>query len=289
LDVYQRTPAWTTPRMDHAYPDHVKRLFRRFPWMQRLDRKSVQAYMEIGAIAMTKRRWMLAPFKAIGRRRINKAIKDPALRGAVTPTDEFGCKRVMVTDDWYPTLAKPKVHVVSGGVKEITAGGIIGGDGVERPADVLILATGFQSHDFVAPMEIYGVAGQPLAEEWAETPKAYLGLSVPAFPNMFLLYGPNTNGGTGSIVFTIEAGMRHVLAALADLERSGRRTIEIRRDVADGFHRDVKEALKGTVWTAGCGNWYLDANGHSPNQWPWTWGTYARRTRKLERDAYVMG
>jgi cation diffusion facilitator CzcD-associated flavoprotein CzcO len=289
LDVYQRTPGWTMPRMDHAYPDRVKRLFRRFPWMQRLDRFSVQAYMEIGAIAMTRRRWMLAPFKAIGRRRINKAIKDPELRRAVTPTDEFGCKRVMVTDEWYPTLAKPKVQLIRGGVKEITPTGIIGGDGVERPADVLILATGFHSHDFVAPMEIYGVDGRSLAEEWAETPKAYLGLSVPAFPNMFLLYGPNTNGGTGSVIFTIEAGMRHVLAALADLERVGQRTIEIRRDVAEKFHRDLKDALEGTVWTAGCGNWYVDANGHSPNQWPWTWGTYARRTRKLERDAYLTG
>ena len=104
---------------------------------------------------------------------------------------------------------------------------------------------------------------------------------------MFLLYGPNTNGGTGSIVFTIEAGMRHVLAALAELERTGKRRIEVRREVADEFHREVREALAGTVWI-GCGNWYLDANGHSPNQWPWRWGTYTRRTRKLKSDAYLL-
>jgi hypothetical protein len=104
---------------------------------------------------------------------------------------------------------------------------------------------------------------------------------------MFLLYGPNTNGGTGSIIFTIEAGMRHVLAALEGLESTGKRRIEVRRDVADHFHREVREALKGTVWL-GCGNWYLDANGHSPNQWPWTWGAYTRRTEKLEPGAYVL-
>ena len=287
VDVYQRSPGWTIPRMDYEYSDRAKRLFRRFPWLQQLDRKSVQAFMEIGAIAMTRRQWMLGPFKAIGRRRIRKAIQDPALRQAVTPTDEFGCKRVMVTDDWYPTLAKPGVRLITGGIEQITPTGVIGGDGIERPADVLILATGFQSHDFVAPMEITGVGGRALAEEWAETPKAYLGLSVPAFPNMFLLYGPNTNGGTGSIVFTIEAGMRHVLAALAELERTGKRRIEVRREVADEFHREVREALAGTVWI-GCGNWYLDANGHSPNQWPWRWGTYTRRTRKLKSDAYLL-
>jgi cation diffusion facilitator CzcD-associated flavoprotein CzcO len=288
VDVYQRTPAWTMARMDHEYSERAKRLFRRFPWLQRLDRKSVQGFMEIGAIAMTRRQWMLGPFKAIGRRRIRKAIKDPALRRAVTPTDQYGCKRVMVTDDWYPTLAKPKVQLIEGGVRQVTKTGVIGGDGIEREADVLILATGFQSHDFVAPMEIHGVGGKPLAEEWAETAKAYLGLSVPSFPNMFLLYGPNTNGGTGSVVFTIEAGMRHVLAALTELERTGSRRIEVRREVADEFHSEVKEALAGTVWT-GCGNWYLDANGHSPNQWPWRWGTYARRTRELKPGAYSVG
>jgi cation diffusion facilitator CzcD-associated flavoprotein CzcO len=288
VDVYQRSPGWTMPRMNFDYSAGAKRRFRRHPWLQRLDRRVVQATMEIGAVAMTRRQWLLGPFKALGRRRINKAIADPVLREAVTPRDEFGCKRVMVTDDWYPTLAKPGVRLIPGGVERITPTGIVGGDGVERPADVLVLATGFQSHDFVAPMEIRGVDGRSLADEWAETPKAYLGLSVPAFPNMFLLYGPNTNGGTGSVVFTVEAGMSHVLAALAELDRLSERRIEVRRDVADEFHREVKKALVGTVWT-GCGNWYLDANGHSPNQWPWTWGTYARRTRRLERGAYRVG
>ena len=288
LDVYQRSPGWTMPRMDYEYSDRAKRLFRRFPLLQRLDRKSVQAIMEFGAIGMTRRKWMLTPLKALGRKRIRDAIVDPALQEALIPKDEFGCKRVMVSDDWYPALAKPNVRVITGGVERITPQGVVGGDGVERPADVLVLATGFKSHDFVAPMEIRGAGGRRLADEWAETPKAYLGLSVPAFPNMFLLYGPNTNGGTGSVVFTVEAGMTHVLAALAELKRTGTRTIEVRREVAEDFHREIKQALPNTVWT-GCGNWYLDDSGHSPNQWPWRWATYTRRTRQLEPGAYLVG
>jgi cation diffusion facilitator CzcD-associated flavoprotein CzcO len=288
LDVYQRSPGWTMPRMDYEYSDRAKRLFRRYPLLQRLDRKSVQAFMEFGAIGMTRRKWMLAPLKALGRKRIRDAIADPALQSALTPKDEFGCKRVMVSDDWYPALAKPNVSVITGGVERITPQGVVGGDGVERPADVLVLATGFKSHDFVAPMEIRGVGGRALADEWAETPKAYLGLSVPEFPNMFLLYGPNTNGGTGSVVFIVEAGMTHVLAALAELKRTGTRTIEVRREVAEDFHREIKQALPNTVWT-GCGNWYLDDSGHSPNQWPWRWATYTRRTRQLEPGAYLVG
>jgi cation diffusion facilitator CzcD-associated flavoprotein CzcO len=288
VDVYQRSPGWTMPRMDYEYSDRAKRLFRRFPILQRLDRKSVQAFMEFGAIGMTRRKWMLAPLKALGRKRIRDAIVDPALQEALIPKDEFGCKRVMVSDDWYPALAKPNVRVITGGVERITPQGVVGRDGVERPADVLVLATGFKSHDFVAPMEIRGVSGRSLADEWADTPKAYLGLSVPAFPNMFLLYGPNTNGGTGSVVFTVEAGMTHVLAALAELKRTGTRTIEVRRDVAEDFHREIKQAMPNTVWT-GCGNWYLDDSGHSPNQWPWRWATYTRRTRQLEPGAYLVG
>jgi cation diffusion facilitator CzcD-associated flavoprotein CzcO len=288
LDVYQRSPGWTMPRMDFEYSDRAKRLFRRFPMLQRIDRKSVQAIMEFGAIGMTRRKWLLTPLKALGRKRIRDAIADPALQEALTPKDEFGCKRVMVSDDWYRALAKPNVGVITGGVERITAQGVVGGDGVERPADVLVLATGFKSHDFVAPMEIRGVGGCRLADEWAETPKAYLGLSVPGFPNMFLLYGPNTNGGTGSVVFIVEAGMTHVLAALAELKRTGTRTIEVRREIADDFHREVKQALPDTVWT-GCGNWYLDESGHSPNQWPWRWATYTRRTRQLEPGAYLVG
>ena len=288
VDVYQRSPGWTMPRIDHEYSERAKRLFRRFPALQRLDRLSVQATMEFGAIGMTRRKWLLTPLKALGRKRIRDAIVDPALQEALTPKDEFGCKRVMVTDDWYPALAKPNVQVITGGVQRITPQGVVGGDGVERQAEVLVLATGFKSHDFVAPMEIRGVGGRRLADEWAETPKAYLGLSVPAFPNMFLLYGPNTNGGTGSVVFIVEAGMTHVLAALAEMKRTGTRTIEVRRQVADDFHNEVRQALPDTVWS-GCGNWYLDENGHSPNQWPWRWGAYTRRTRGLEPGAYLVG
>ena len=163
--------------------------------------------MDLGAAGMTRHRWMLAPFRAAGRRQINKAIQDPELIRKVTPTDEVGCKRLMLTDDWYPTLTKPNVELVTDRIDEVTATGIRTGDGAERPADVLVLATGFKTHGFVAPMEITGAEGRTLAEEWAGVPRAYLGMSVPGFPNMFLLYGPNTNGGTGSVIYTIEAGM----------------------------------------------------------------------------------
>jgi len=288
VDVYQRSPGWTFPKMDFPYSERTQRLFERFPILQRLDRASVFYFQELAAAGMTKHRWLLPAFRAISRRRIDKAISDPGLRRKVTPTDEIGCKRIMLTDEWYPTLTKPNVELITDRIAEVTPAGIRTQDGGERAADVLVLATGFATHGFVAPMEIAGAGGRRLSEAWAEVPRAYLGLSVPGFPNMFLLYGPNTNGGSGSVVNTIESGMNHVIAALRELDRAEARRIEVSRAAAERFDRELRAALAGTVWHSGCTNWYVDENGHDPNQWPWLWTTYRRRTERLEPDAYEL-
>ncbi len=288
VDVYQRSPGWTFPKMDFAYKERTKRLFERFPILQRLDRAAIMGFQELGAAAMTRYRWLLRPFRAIGRRQIEKAIADPELRRKVTPTDEIGCKRIMLTDEWYPTLTKPNVEVVTERIEGITPTGIRLAGGAERPADVLVLATGFKTHGFVAPMEIAGADGRTLADEWADVPRAYLGTSVPGFPNMFLLYGPNTNGGTGSVIYTIEAGMGHVLAALRELDRAEARRIEVRPQAAEEFDRELRAALAQTVWHTGCTNWYLDENGNDPNQWPWLWRNYRRRAASIEPGAYEL-
>jgi len=289
IDVYQRSPGWTIARMDFAYRERTKRLLQRFPVLQRLDRASIFAFHEFAAAAMTSKAWLRPVLRAMTRIQIRRLVKDPELRRKVTPTDEVGCKRIMLTDDWYPTLAQRNVELITERVAEVTAGGIRTADGIERPADVLVLATGFQTHGFVAPMEVVGADGRTLADAWAGLPRAYLGLSVPRFPNMFLLYGPNTNGGSGSVLYTLECGIAHVLAALTELERAGARTIEVRRDAAEAFDRELREALRQTVWHTGCHSWYVDENGNDPNQWPWLWSTYRRRTATISPGAYALG
>jgi cation diffusion facilitator CzcD-associated flavoprotein CzcO len=195
---------------------------------------------------------------------------------------------MMLTDDWYPTLTKPNVDLITDRIVEVTPTGIRTQDGRERPADVLVLATGFQSHAFVAPMEVVGAAGRTLAQEWAPVARAFLGMSVPGFPNLFLLYGPNTNGGTGSVIYTLEAGMGHVIAALRELDRADARRIEVRRAAVEEFNRELRAALAGTVWHTGCTSWYLDENGNDPNQWPWLWSTYRRRTARIAPGTYEL-
>jgi cation diffusion facilitator CzcD-associated flavoprotein CzcO len=288
VDVYQRSPGWTVPKMDFAYSPRAQAFFKRFPRLRRLDRAAAFVSNELLAAAMIRNGRLLPAFRAAGRRRIEAAIDDPELRRKVTPDDEFGCKRLLLTDDWYPTLAEPNVELVTGRIEAVTPTGVRDATGVERAADVLVLATGFASHDFVAPMEIAGRDGRRLAEEWAEVARAYLGLSVPGFPNMFLLYGPNTNGGTGSVVYTLESGIGHVLAALRELEDAEASRIEVRREVAERFDRELRDALAGTVWHSGCTSWYVDENGNDPTQWPWLWSTYRRRTAKLEPGAYAL-
>jgi cation diffusion facilitator CzcD-associated flavoprotein CzcO len=288
VDVYQRSPGWTLAKMDFEYSERARRLFKRFPVLQRIDRALIFYFQEFAAAAMTNRRWLMPILKKLGQRQINKAIEDPELRAKVTPKDEMGCKRVMLTDDWYPTLTKPNVGLITDRVAEITPAGIRTADSAERAYDAIVLATGFASHAFIAPMEITGAGGRTLSDVWAGVPRAYLGLSVPDFPNLFLLYGPNTNGGSGSVVFSLEAGITHVIAALDELERAGAERIEVKREVADGFDRELRDALAGTVWHTGCTNWYVDADGNDPSQWPWLWSQYRRRTQELA-GAYALG
>jgi cation diffusion facilitator CzcD-associated flavoprotein CzcO len=288
LDVYQRSPGWTIPKSDFAYSDRAKRLFERYPALQRLDRQANFAFQELGALAMTGTPALLPVFRAIGRWNIRHGTSDPALRERVTPRDEIGCKRVMLTDEWYPALSQPNVELVTDAITGITPGGVMTSGGRLRAADVIVFATGFATHGFVAPMEIVGSDGRSLAEAWSVVPRAYLGLSVPNFPNLFLIYGPNTNGGTGSVIYTIEAGIRHVIEALRELDRHQASRIEVRPAVADAFDRELRTRLARTVWHTGCTNWYVDEHGNDPNQWPWMWSAYRRRTGRISPGAYEL-
>lgn len=288
IDVYQRSPGWTFPKMDYAYPAWAHTLFERLPPLRRLDRASVFAFHELVAAAMTKQRWLRPLLRVLGGRQIQRQVDDPELRRKVTPTDELGCKRVMLTDDWYPTLGKSNVELVTERIATVTPTGIRDSAGIERAADAIVLATGFATHGFVAPMEITGRDGRTLTEAWSGIPRAYLGLTVPDFPNMFLLYGPNTNGGSGSVIHTIECGVRHVTAALSAMEQSGSSRIEVRRDAAERFDRELRAALADTVWHTGCTSWYVDENGEDPNNWPWLWTTYRRRTARIDPSAYAL-
>ena len=161
-------------------------------------------------------------------------------------------------------------------------------DGVERPADVLVLGTGFATHGFVAPMEIVGRGGRTLTDAWAGVPKAYLGITVAGFPNMFLLYGPNTNGGAGSVIYTVEAGRSTWSRRCGGSSKRMHGRSSCARRPPTAFDRELREALAGTVWHTGCTSWYVDEQGNNPNNWPWSQTTYRRRTSRIDPAAYEL-
>jgi cation diffusion facilitator CzcD-associated flavoprotein CzcO/acetyl esterase/lipase len=277
LTVFQRSAPHVIPKPDRAYGD-------RRPGNRTAARAFWSAFFEAGALGLTSVRAAGMPFRLASAALRRSQVPDPALRARVTPDHPIGCKRILISSDYYPALGRPHVHVVTAPIAEVTGTGVRTADGTEHAADVIILGTGFAATDFLAPMKVFGTGGQELSERWRDGASAYLGIAVPGFPNLFLLYGPNTNLGSGSIVHMLECQIGYVRHAL-ELLRSGVRTLTVRPEVAARYDAEIQRRLAHTVWT-GCRNWYRTASGRIVNNWPGTMREYGRRTRCFEVSEY---
>jgi cation diffusion facilitator CzcD-associated flavoprotein CzcO len=289
LTVVQRTAPWILPKLDRSYSGIAKRAFERLPLLQRAGRFSLWATLELAIAGFTGHEQVLAPFAAAGRALLRRQVPDPSMRELLAPKYTIGCKRILLSSDWYPTLMRPNVELVTQPVARATASGLELADGSRRELDVLIYGTGFSAHDFVAPMQVAGRGGQTLEQAWAGLPNAWHGLSVPNFPNLFLMYGPNTFGGSGSAIYVLESQARHVAAAARAMQARGAATIEVRAEVHEQFLRELRGRQRHTVWaTGGCNSWYLDAEGRDPTNWPGYTIEYRRRTRRIDPDVYRL-
>jgi cation diffusion facilitator CzcD-associated flavoprotein CzcO len=199
----------------------------------------------------------------------------------------MGCKRVLFTSAWLPTLARPHVDVVTEKIVEITPEGVRTADGVEHPCDVLVYGTGFAATEFLTPIRVVGRGGGLLADVWRDGAHAYLGMAVAGFPNLFLVYGPNTNTGNTSVVYFHESQARYIVQAVRLLATSGG-VLDVRAEVADGYDRRLQQRLAGSVWTA-CSSWYRTASGRVVTNWPGLAGEYRRRTARLDPADYTTG
>jgi cation diffusion facilitator CzcD-associated flavoprotein CzcO len=287
LSIYQRSAPWVAPKNDRPYSPAERALFRRFPARVAAARLGNWMFFEAATHAFTGADWMTRAFTALCDHYRRSSLSDPDLIAKCTPDYELGCKRVLITSDWYPTLERPNVELVAGRVERITAGGVIGPDGVERPADTIIWGTGFTTHDFVAPMRIDGLGGRELNEIWADRPEAYLGMTVTGFPNLFVIYGPNTNHGSGSVPYTLECQMRYVVDAVDRIRGGDLRWIDVRPDVQARWREEIAARSADTQWVrAGCTNWYVNEEGVNTNNWPGSWLEYRRRTHRLNPADY---
>jgi cation diffusion facilitator CzcD-associated flavoprotein CzcO len=289
LVVFQRAPPWVIPHSDHPVAEPVRRLYRRVPALQKLSRAQIYAARELLVLGMVYEPRLLKAQELVVRARIRRHFRDPAMRRRLTPSYALGCKRILLSNEWYPALAAPNVELVTAGVAEVREGSILDADGAEHELDTLIFATGFSPSDPPIARRLRGAEGLTLSETWRGSPDAYLGLTVAGFPNLFLLYGPNTNLGHTSIVYMLESQIRYVMSALEGMDARGAGALEVRPEAQAAHSAEMQERLAGTVWNTGsCGSWYFDANGRNSIQWPGFTFEYRRRTRSIDLSDYVL-
>lgn len=286
LLVFQRTPAWTFPRMNRRITRLERSLYRRVPALQRVARGRQYLFREGLACALQKPGRMRV-FEAIMRLRLRRQVHDPELRAKLTPTYRIGCKRVVVSDDYHPALTRPNVDVITVGIREIRPASIVTDDGAEHAVDTIILATGFGVMQVADPLR--GSDGVPLAERWAPRREAYLGTTVAGYPNYFMLVGPNTATGHTSVLLFAEAQIDYIIQCVRHLERHGLSSLDVRPEAQAAFNDGLRQKLKGTIWTAGgCQSWYLDADGGTSALWPgYTW-QFRRALRTFEPRVYRL-
>jgi cation diffusion facilitator CzcD-associated flavoprotein CzcO len=289
LHVFQRTAPWVIPHRNRPLKGWERTLYRLFPPAQLAMRAAIYWARELfvlqfrhGAAGRLLERIPLSHLHA--------QIKDPVLRGKLTPDYRMGCKRILPTDEWYPALAKPNVEVVTEGITEVRPHSVVAADGTEREVDTIIFGTGFHVTDVPIADRVRGRDGRTLAETWHGSMQAYKGTAVAGYPNLFFLVGPNTGLGHTSIVFMIESQIAYVLGALRAMRSRGAHALEVRADAQAAYNEELDRMTEDTVWvTGGCTSYYIDRNGHNSALWPtFTW-PFRRRLREFDAAAYAVG
>ena len=289
LDVYQRTAPWVMPRRDRAYTALERFGFAHAPGLQKLYRTAIYWGREMFVPGFTVTPKLAAPAKKMALANIEKSITDPVMRAQVTPTFEVGCKRILISNDWYPALARDNVDLVTDRISKVTAGAVVTDDGVEREVDAIIVATGFYTTEQPIAHHIAGRDGQTLAEHWAASGMAaYKGTTVNGFPNLFQIVGPNTGLGHSSMVFMIESQIAYILDAIRSMRDQGLAAVEPRPDAQRRWNDDLQRRLRRTVWNnGGCSSWYLDQHGRNTTLWPRTTFTFRRLLATFDHEQYL--
>jgi cation diffusion facilitator CzcD-associated flavoprotein CzcO len=288
LHVYQRTPPWVLPRPDLAIPAAVRGLLRRLPRLQRTLRFAQYAGQEALGHALQRPR-LLRPVQALARLNLRMAVRDRALRAALTPRYVIGCKRILTSSTYYKALTRSNTRLHACAVREVSGQRIIGADGTATEVDVLILATGFQQAGFPVAALLHDGQGRSLRDLWAGTPRAYLGSTTSGLPNLFLLLGPNLLTGHSSCVDVLERQLGYLASALIAARDNRWSTVEVRSAVQDSYNRRLQAALAGTVYNAGgCASTYLTADGHNTFCWPWSTPRLTRELSTFNPDDYVI-
>jgi len=288
LKVFQRTPAWIVPRRDHALGELERNILRRSNAAQWLKRASIYALREVMALAFFDTRAAKLT-QRLAMKHVERSVRDPSLRAKLTPSYAMGCKRILLSDDYLPAIAKENVDLVTDGIAEIRPEGVLTKSGVLHEVDTIIFGTGFQVQKYPFAKRVRGRGGRTLADTWKDGMTAHLGTTVAGYPNLFLLQGPNTGLGHTSVITMIESQIEHLVNALRYVDRRGMASVEPRESAQAAFVAEVDAKMKGTVWTSGgCSSWYLDAHGRNSALWPGFTFTFKRRVERFDPSEYAI-
>jgi cation diffusion facilitator CzcD-associated flavoprotein CzcO len=290
LDVYQRTAPWVMPRRDRDYTRIEKFGFRHVPGFQKAYRTGIYWGRECFVPGFTVNPKLAAPARKLALKNIEDGISDPELRKAVTPDFAIGCKRILISNDYYPTLDSEHVDLVTDGIAKVTPSGIVTNDGTVRDVDAIVVATGFYTTEQPIAQHIKGRDGRTLADAWSEHGMtAYKGTTIAGFPNLFQIVGPNTGLGHSSMVFIIESQIAYILSALQKMGEREIVTVEPRAEAQKAWNNDVQRRMQRTVWnTGGCASWYLDPHGRNTVLWPRTTFKYRSLLSEFDTEQYVV-
>lgn len=287
LTLFQRTAPFVIERVDPAYGPARRAGYRFLPFVQTLSRFWQYITRELVVFGLRDHRRM-ERFRPLALRHLYEQVQDPELRKKLTPRFTLGCKRILLSNDYYPALTQPNAEVITERIVEATETGLVTADGAHHELDTIICCTGFKVTDHPVMNLLRGRDGRTLGEHWQQGAAAYLGLSAAGFPNMFVLTGPNTALGHNSIIYMLESQFTYILDALASLDEQDAAALEVRPEAVEAFCDEVQKKLVGTVWSSGCASWYKDANGRNTTIWPDFTFRYRKRTRTLDRGAYLF-
>ncbi|WP_191488025.1 flavin-containing monooxygenase [Pseudomonas sp. FEN] len=288
LSLFQRTPPWILPKPDRPLSAAERWLFRHLPFTQRLARSTIYWALESRVIAFSRYPWLMKQVQKVALRHLHRQIAAPALRRTLTPDYTIGCKRILISNDYYPALTHSHVQVVSQPVTRIEADAVVTADGVRHPVDCLIFGTGFQATEPLPRGLITGRNGLDILDAWSDGAHAYLGTCLPGYPNFFMIIGPNTGLGHNSMILMIEAQVAYILQALEQMRSQRLETLEVKPDVESRYNEQIQRQLQRAIWsTGGCRSWYLDPRtGKNTTLWPGSTWRFRQITRHFELNDY---
>jgi cation diffusion facilitator CzcD-associated flavoprotein CzcO len=290
LYVFQRSAPWVLPRPDRPFSEQEQTWFRRVPLWQKLKRTFIYWRLELNGLMFLGNERISKLAAGVATYNLRKGLKDPELRRKATPNYKIGCKRVLLSNDYYPALARPNVGLITEGIRKLTAHGIISEDGREREIDTLIFGTGFVASSFLVELNITGLHGRNLFQEWqAATPEAYQGTTVAGFPNLLFIVGPNTGLAHNSLVHIMESQVNYVLDYLRLLDKAGPTAyFDVKPAAQRAYNDRLQQKLGTTVWASGCQSWYLNAQGKNTTLLPALTATFRRDTKRVKQADYTL-